>query len=161
MLRWTIPLMVILAGCADSAAPEPVDTFSDDFEENLVATSTTGVIRGVIVDNAILPVLGVTVKILALAKETMTNDAGAFGFSNLDPGTYFLEISKPGYNTTQSSATVVAGEAKPPIVKIQITPNPTTQPYVESTTLAGHLACGAAGFYTSVGCSINSALSGF
>jgi outer membrane lipoprotein-sorting protein len=43
-----------LAGCAESAAT-PEDAFAEEFED-LQATETTGVIRGLVVDSSINPV---------------------------------------------------------------------------------------------------------
>ena len=112
-------LVPLLAGCADEAAPE-VDDFAQNLDQELQATEDTGIIRGVVVDFAIVPVADATVTLTGLDRSTQTNEAGAFGFDGLEPGTYFLEISKLGYNSTQASTDVEAGTDTPPVVKVRL-----------------------------------------
>jgi hypothetical protein len=148
----------VLAGCSsgDGKKAEPKQDFQD---LGLQASETTGVLRGVVVDSAIRPVAGASVHIAGPSQgNTTTNAEGLFGFSQLPPGTYFVRAAKPGYNETQTSADVVAGVAEPPIVKVLMTPDPTTAPYVStyifegfiecsgSFVAAGFAACSAAGF---------------
>ena len=140
-----------LAGCADEAPAEP-ETTELGIDEGLEATDTTGIIRGAVVDNAILPIAGVTVAVQGMELETITDEAGEFGFDGLPAGTYFLEFTKLGFNTTQASATVEAGVDRPDAIVIRMIPNPTTAPFYESEQLRGYLACGAPVFATSVGC---------
>jgi len=147
-----------LAGCSEESSP-PVEEEEDlGLDEPLQATATTGVIRGVVIDVAIVPVEGANVTIQGRGQTTTTNANGAFGFSDLEPGTYFLQASKPGFNSTQVTATVVAGEDKPDVVKIQILANPGSAPYWVPTYYAGFLACGFAIVATSIGCTITAQL---
>ena len=148
---WAVVLALVLAGCSEADAP-PADEDELALEQELRATETTGVIRGIVIDDAIVPVAGVTVNVTGTTFSTRSNDNGAFGFDGLAPGTYFLHASKAGFNATQVAATVVAGVDSPPIVKIQLQRDPSTGPYVEPIYFHGFLACGAAVFYTSVGC---------
>lgn len=125
----------LLAGCADSA-----DGKSDALREaekaaaalEVEATSTTGVIRGVVVDDAIRPIAGVTIKVAALDMVEVTNDQGAFGFEALEPGTYFLTASHPDYTQIQQSVDVVAGVDNPAPLRIQIAAIPRATPFVEA-----------------------------
>ena len=64
---------------------------------------------------------------------------GAFGFSDLQPGTYFLEISAVGYGSVQSNADVEAGVEKPDVIKVQLIPDPSSLPYSESRQFDGHI----------------------
>ena len=134
---------VALAGCSSGgseADPEPTVDF-DALE--LEATATTGVIRGIIVDEAIRPVGNVVVTLKGTEERTTTStDEGSFGFDGLEPGTYFLDAAKPGYSSAQSSAEVVAGVAEPPIVKIQLTIDAATLPYSVLHKWDGFLECG-------------------
>ena len=133
----------LLAGCADgnggNSATEPT------FDLGLTATSSTGVIRGVVVDDAIRPIPGATVVLSGgdSSGQTTTNAEGLFGFSTLVPGTYFLSISKPGYFTTQQSADVVAGVAEPDIVKVLLAIDVANLPFTELLTWTAFLQCGA------------------
>lgn len=135
-------LTAILAGCADegaTASDEPTTQIDDD----LVATDDTGVIRGVVVDAAIVPISGVTVTLQSGESATSLDD-GSFGFSDLEPGTYFLTATKPGYDGVQSSAEVVAGVALPPVTRVQMTQNLSSLPFVETSQYAANLRCGLA-----------------
>lgn len=141
LLITTLLIALSLAGCADEAPPT-LDESEQGFEElGGEVTETTGLIRGIVLDPAIVPIEGVTVKVLSLDLETVTNEDGAFVFDELEEGTYFLEISKIGYNTTQAAADVQAGVERPPAVKIQLTPNPDSVPYVDSFQNRGYLVC--------------------
>lgn len=152
-LAWCL-VALFVAGCAESSAPalEPVD-------DGLVATPTTGIIRGVVVDPAVVPVQGATVDLIGTGLATTTDADGAFGFDGLEPGSYFLQASKAGFNGTQASAQVVAGDDRPPVVRLLMVADPTALPFIEELQFNGRLACGAAVFYTSVGCTTNGFLS--
>lgn len=153
----TLLLAALLAGCSGSPpADEPTD---QDFQDlGLTASDSTGILRGIVVDEAIRPVVGVEIAASGPteAKTTTTAD-GLFGFDGLAPGNYFLRASKAGFQTAQQNADVVAGVADPPIVKVLLTVDPSNTPYVstflfegfiecsESLVAAGHATCSAAG----------------
>ena len=127
MLRSPLAALVavaFLAGCASpgtqseaTSAPEP------DFGElGLEATSSTGILRGAVVDDALRPIEGATVVLTGeVARRTVTTEVGTFGFEGLPPGTYFVTASKAGYFDAQEDADVVAGVPEPPVVKLQMT----------------------------------------
>jgi len=143
---------VALAGCADNGALEPQSVTAVDNE--LQATDSTGVIRGVVVDPAITPVIGATVRVLSLDRETLTTEDGSFGFSDLEPGTYFLEVSKIAFDTVQTSVEVIAGVDLPKVVHVQLVPQPSKAPYLSMLQFSGNLACGLATPAASFGCSV-------
>lgn len=151
---------VALAGCAggggdgDGAADPAKDVDFGDLD--LQATDTTGIIRGVVVDLAVRPVAGVAVELRGAGEPTRTtsNAEGAFGFDALPPGDYFLTASKPGYIEAQQSTQVVAGVEEPPIVKILIEADPTTQPYVEAYVFAGFIECSVRGMVIAYQCGV-------
>lgn len=155
MRAWLLVLSLFLAGCADPAVVEE-DSFSEDLE--LRATETTGVIRGVVIDSAIVPLAGATVS-LQEGASTTTGPDGAFGFDGLAPGTYFVTASKPGFNATQTSVSVAAGVDRPDVIKLQLVRVPGSEPFVSELNFRGFLACGVAVVYTSVGCTTNGFLS--
>lgn len=143
---------VALAGCADGAGEPPGGGDPALRDLDLRATEDTGVIRGIVIDASVTPVAGATVTLQGSGASTTTNGNGAFGFSGLEPGSYFLTVEKPGFATVQSSTSVVAGVDEPPVLKVLLERIPGTQPFVEDLFLAGYLTCGAAVFATSVGC---------
>jgi hypothetical protein len=134
---------VVLSGCA-SKAPEAAPPAADFKPLDLQATSTTGVIRGVVVDSAIRPVVGAAVTLRDSTPKTATTQGdGAFGFDGLQPGTYFLSIHKGGFLDVQQSADVVAGVADPAVVKVQLVPDASfVAPYAETYILDGFIECG-------------------
>jgi hypothetical protein len=132
-----------LAGCssAPEAEPEPAVDFDD---LDLDATATTGVIRGIVVDDAIRPIANASIVARGGDREltASSNADGAFGFDGLAPGSYFLSASRLGYNSTQTSAEVVAGVAEPPIVKLQMVRNVADLPFSVLHKWEGFLECG-------------------
>lgn len=132
----------LLAGCADGSRDGPSETGPTFDDLGLQATSSTGLIRGVVVDDAIRPVPGAHVALSGPATaEGMTTEAGTFGFDALAPGTYFLTVSKPGYFQAQQSAEVVAGVAEPAVTKVLLQVDAANQPYVESYVFHGYIEC--------------------
>lgn len=131
------------AGCADGGAkpePEPITGFA---ELELKATSDRGILRGVVVDTAIRPLAGVEIRMPTSSGERMqtTGSNGLFGFDDLEPGTYFLTATKPGFGSIQQSAEVEAGVAEPPIVKVLLERIPGTEPFVAARAWDGFVFC--------------------
>src|SRR5687768_3515881 len=98
----------VLAGCSGGSDPPAAEPEDAAFEQlALQATATTGVLRGVVVDEAIRPVSGATVTLSGTGTGTTTTNAeGLFGFASLAPGPYFVQVEKPGFTSAQSSTEV-------------------------------------------------------
>ncbi|HJQ93088.1 MAG TPA: carboxypeptidase-like regulatory domain-containing protein [Candidatus Thermoplasmatota archaeon] len=136
---------VTLAGCSsDGGDPDEGEPEVDFDALELEATATTGVIRGIVVDDAIRPLANVTVALRGGGAEASaaTTAAGSFGFDGLQPGTYFLTASKPGYFEAQGSADVVAGVEEPPVVKLLLAADVANLPYSVLHKWDGFLECG-------------------
>jgi hypothetical protein len=131
---------IALAGCSGGGGG---DKAGDDPTEDLglEATDTTGVIRGVVVNEAIVPIPGVVVTLLSTGQTAESNDLGAFGFEGLEPGSYFLTASKPGFKPVQQSADVEAGVEDPKVVRVMMLADPTTLPTYEVFHFQGYLQC--------------------
>ena len=134
-----------LAGCSGGGKGGRDEAPEADFDElGLEATSTTGVIRGIAVDEAIRPLGGVSIG-TALADGSVRNTTsaadGAFGFDGLPPGSYILRAGKTGYLSVQANAEVVAGVDEPPIVKVLLVADPASLPYVSSFVYDAFVAC--------------------
>ncbi|MGB0652453.1 MAG: carboxypeptidase-like regulatory domain-containing protein [Thermoplasmatota archaeon] len=146
---WMATLLVaaLLAGCADDDGSNGSDELTQQALDDLdvEATATTGVIRGVVVDQAIRPVDGALVQVPqpggAPALSMETDASGAFGFDGLQPGPYFLRITKVGYNDAQVSVDVVAGVDEPAAIKVLLEANPSAAPYVQLFTFNGFIEC--------------------
>lgn len=148
-------LTTALAGCSDSNAPTQEGPNFEDLDYGVQATDTTGVIRGVVVDEAIRPLAGVLINVTGQQRvSAVTRDDGAFGFSGLEPGDYFLQASMKGFITQQASTSVVAGRNNPDLVKITLAAVPVEAPYVDAVTYAGYLTFGASVGITSIGSTI-------
>lgn len=144
---------ILLAGCAGDAGTQSSDDEDIDFGD-VEATETTGIIRGLVVDEAIRPLVGAVVSIAQPNRTATSGLDGQFAFAGLDPGTYFLTVALANYSTTQSQAVVVAGDDEPPITKVFLQRLATTDPYVDAINYAGYLTFGAAVGATSVGTTV-------
>jgi hypothetical protein len=132
----------LLAGCSSPSDDTPSETGPTFDDLGLEATSETGVIRGVVVDEAVRPIAGATVALQgADPREAVTTALGTFGFDGLAAGTYFFTVGKAGFVTAQSSADVVPGLAEPDVVKVQLTADAATRPYVDTYVFSGFVEC--------------------
>jgi hypothetical protein len=138
----TALLMTVLAGCSSDGGEAADDA---DFKDlDLKATSTKGLIRGVVVDDAVRPLAGAKVSLQTAGEplETTTSDEGLFGFGDLDPGTYFIFASKAGFKAVQSSTDVVAGVDEPPILRILLAADESfVAPFAEQYVFDGFIEC--------------------
>lgn len=149
---------VLTAGCLGGDAPAAKPEDAEFGHLGLKATGATGVLRGLVVDDAIRPLAGVAISLMGPTPGNMTTMAdGLFGFSDLGPGSYFVHASKAGFAPAQAAADVVAGVDDPPVTRVLLTIDPTSAPYVstfifegfiecsESFIAAGHATCSQAG----------------
>lgn len=140
-----VPLMaVLLAGCADDGLPDAAGQAAEPVNApQLVATETTGVLRGLVVDEAIRPIRNVTVQVNGPsgARSTETDLNGFFGFQDLAPGAYIVRASKLAYEAMQQTADVAAAVDDPPLVRLQLTFLPSEQPFHTEFRVQGYIAC--------------------
>lgn len=154
MNRIAVVLAILLAGCASSNAPTATHSAIQAADQaaaqvEVSATPTTGVIRGVVVDEAIRPLAGVVVSLEGHGRNRTTNAAGAFGFDGLPEGFYFLATRSPAALPARVSVQVKAGDADPDPVRIQLTTVTPPTPYIE--TLHIRMFVAAAGYLPVVG----------
>jgi hypothetical protein len=140
-----VAVLVVLAGCTGTPADPASDAEEAAFDDlGLAATSTTGLIRGVVVDEAIRPLAGASIEARGPAGEELSatsGEVGAFGFDGLPPGTYFLKVRKLGYHEVQQSAEVVAGVAEPAIAKVVLPADAAGIPFAVTLTWDGFVQC--------------------
>jgi hypothetical protein len=137
--------MTILSGCAAKSEPTTNTLDQAAKELDVQATATTGVIRGIVVDDAVRPLGGVTMTLASQGRLLTANSTvnGAFGFQGLPEGTYFVKAHKAGYLDAQTSSDVKAGISDPPITKIGLVADRSyTQPYVLVMSSKGFIECG-------------------
>ncbi len=140
-------LATVLSGCADKGGGEPNEPEPALDGLDVTATKDTGAIRGVVVDAAIRPLANATVELLITGgdpRTTTTNLGGAFGFSEVPPGSYFLRATKAGYSPAQVNVDVEAGVSRPKPVNIQLQADPSTAPYLQEFAFKGFIECSTA-----------------
>lgn len=130
----------VLAGCSDDGDEPQVDDLAGEVEE-LKVTSTTGGIRGVVVDQSIRPVAGATVTIRQTGDTTTTDAGGLYAISDLPAGTYIVEATHALYNSIQQTVDVVAGVAEPKPTNFQLERLISQDPYMVTIKEVGFIAC--------------------
>jgi hypothetical protein len=140
-----VVVLTVLSGCAAKSAPDTSSLDAAAKQVNVQATATTGVIRGVVVDEGVRPLAGVVLSVATQGRLMTTNSSvtGAFGFQGLPEGTYFVKAHKLGYTDAQTSAEVKAGVSDPPITKVALVADKGyTKPYVLAMSAKGFIECG-------------------
>lgn len=133
-------LAVAWAGCAEEGTSTELE--DEAFNElDAKATEDTGVIRGVVVDPSITPIEGVTLSILNDDRSTLSNENGAFVFTGLAPGSYFISAEKAGFSSVQQGVDVVAAVDNPPVIKMQLQPDASTAPHVSTMVYEAYIQC--------------------
>lgn len=136
--------VVGVAGCADSGGEKGTDTQTVGSNAPKVeATSTTGGIRGVVVDDRITPVKDAVIEVSGVNKTVKSDAEGLFAVSGLEEGTYFLKVTHGLYAPAQQSVEVVAGEDEPPLTKVQLIRTVFADPYFETLKYEGFIVCSA------------------
>jgi hypothetical protein len=110
----------------------------------LAASATTGVIRGVVVDDAIRPLGNVSITAHGPSGENRTattSPSGFFGLQGLAPGHWFVQAHKLAHADVQQGLEVVAGVGDPPVVKLQLILIPSQVPFVNSFKVDAFVEC--------------------
>lgn len=136
-------LALLLAGCVGGPATRELDDgVAAGHELGLTATKTTGIIRGLVVDEALRPLDGVEVVVRGpRVASTGTGSGGAFGLDGLPPGNYLVAASKLGYVPAQAQVAVEAAVAEPPALKMQLEVDAAARPYSTIQAVDGLIEC--------------------
>ncbi len=111
---------LVMSGCSGSESKEPGPDFPPP-------EAGRGNIFGVVVDDAIRPIVGANLSLPGLGLTTTSDVNGEFTFTDLAPGTYLITATAVNYVAVQTAADVVAGEAVR--TKVQLRFDPTPKPY--------------------------------
>ncbi len=131
-------LGTFLAGCTDDG-PAVVDDGSDVGEVDV--TSSTGGIRGVVVDDSIRPIAGALISVIGTQKTAETDATGAFVISGLAPAAYEVEASHPLYDSAVQPTVVEAGVERPELLKFQLVRVILEEPYMLTDKFNGFISC--------------------
>ena len=120
--------LVLLAGCG-SAQQDPVAEAGgvDPLPPG------PGMLRGVVVDEAIRPLANASVTLSAVTNATwtaVTDAIGEFVFTGLEPTAYVVEVTARGFFPARTTATVLSGAETPEAVRIVLATDQATSPYV-------------------------------
>lgn len=97
---------------------------------NLKATKDTGIIRGVVVDETILPIAGAELELIPGNLKTVSGEDGRFGYSDLEPGVYFIEAKADTFFAAQASTEVVAADGSPQVVRMIMRADASKLPFI-------------------------------
>lgn len=97
-----------------------------------VAGEANGRIRGKVTTSEGQAAEGVSIKIKKSARGAITDDNGVFEIRNLNPGTYELEVSLVGYETTNATVTVGDNEQKEVNIQLKLTKTELEEVIVQS-----------------------------
>jgi hypothetical protein len=147
LLAVAVFLIAGMAGCADTNEVAPTDAAPE-----VEVTSTTGGIRGVVVDDSITPVEGANIFLPTTGDSALTDAEGGFAFSRLEPGTYFIQATRFGYSDVQASVVVEAGIEKPPSVRIQMPKLDVGEPFDNTLKFDGFYECAFSLFFITDSC---------
>lgn len=136
--RWLVASLlagVALTGCSDGTP----GTKSGDLAPG------TGILRGVVVDDAIRPLAGAEALVEGAGKSlNLTTKAdGLFAFRDLQPGVYVVKVSKPFYLAQQQAVTVRADEPEPAVAKFQLQFEAGLLPFASQIQFDGFIECSA------------------
>jgi len=123
-----VPLLVLVAlsGCSGGGSPDPLEGAGEEAPE-LEVTDTTGGIRGIVVDQSIVPVTGAKV-VLSGGRNTTTDEEGLFRFLETRYAHVLTGIADKKIMDDELKATLEAGLTE------------YTQQFVASTTQAAAVA---------------------
>ncbi len=132
---------LFLAGCAQSGDGTASSSSPDSFR-NVQTAPDTGIIKGVVVSESITPIPGANVQLAGQKLNKTTDKDGAFVFTDLKAGTYFLKVTKAGHLAQQTSTTVVEGETDVKTLKVILPVDRASLPFAQLYKWDGFLECG-------------------
>lgn len=141
VLAAAVMVALALAGCAGDATDGDDEA---DFEDlGLEHDADTGIIKGVVFDDAVRPIAGaaVTTTVAGQERTTTTTGSGAFGFDKLPPGTYAVTANKTGYFGVTTQVDVAAGVADVDITKILLELDRSGQAFFDFEHTRGYIEC--------------------
>lgn len=134
LLASLLLVAVLTAGCADDGGAQGGE--GGDGGD----AATSGVLDGVVVDDAIRPMADVKV-ILDGARNATTGADGTFSFTDVAPGAHVVRAAKNGYADAVSQV-IVASSEPTPLVKLVLIVDTSGLAYAEVQKIDGFVQCG-------------------
>lgn len=141
VLMLAIPLLSGCAGlveedpnAAAAALAEEAEAYADEAEQ--AVENLPGHIAGTVVDAALVPIPGATVRLVSLDLVRTTDADGSFAFVDLDQGGYLLEAEAEGFLAGNGTVDVRPGVFVRPSLALQAAPAP--EPYFEVFKFEGY-----------------------
>lgn len=131
---------VLLAGCAKGGAKSEEPTSTNAVQVSGESLPDAGSIEGIVVDESVAPIQGAVVSLEGLEGQAVTDEAGAFFFNNLAPGSYNLFVAKLGFEASAKKVDVVANQ--PTKVTASLVTIAIKESYVESIEFKLFMTCG-------------------
>lgn len=142
-----VGLAFVLAGCADAEPAAPASTLVTQDPD-----AAMGTLRGLVVDDTLIPVSGVNVTLVELARMTRTTIDGSFLFEHVPAGEHTVVVESPGIASASKEVAVADGETT--YIEVSVEHVKTEVGYFVTKIGRGILACGATyrqGFTTAIG----------
>lgn len=128
-------LLVPLSGCfGDDGTTQEVT------KQEASVTQQTGGIEGIVTDASIQPVVDANVTLVEPNRTTTTSSDGSYAFSEVDPGSYEIRVTAPGFVGTVREVSVVAGEVS--TVEFVLAHEQLADPFQQTLELKGFVECG-------------------
>ena len=108
-------LLIAVSGCLGTGGPNSAAVPTASASEaprpapEATLTVTEGAIRGVVVSDELFPLQGVNVSLEKQALFAASDEAGAFTFNLLPPGTYTVVVQVTGYTSAAKRVDVLVG----------------------------------------------------
>jgi hypothetical protein len=88
----------------------------------IVVRGRAGGVSGAVFDEAMRPLTGASVDVLASRQRAVTDSAGGFSLGELNPGTYFVVFRRTGYAPVQRAVVVEQGDSREMYVQLDALP---------------------------------------
>jgi hypothetical protein len=143
-----VTIAVVLAGCSskdlETALPPTSSAPIGEVhcEGDFCTGNTTG-LEGTVTNEEAFPVEAVEVALVELSLSVLSDEAGRYVFREIPAGTYTLVATKLGYESFGKKIEVVEGTITSQGVQLRAVA--VVEPYHETSTYRGRVACGVAG----------------
>lgn len=131
---FSLVLVLLLSGCAGK---KPDVTT----QEIRVGDANTATVKGIVIDEATLPVAGAVVGVVEYKVEARTDDKGEFLLAGLAPGKVRLAVHKIGYEQVVRALDLGAGSVHTQTIQLVSIPLPDV-PHSEVRIFEGRIVCG-------------------